>query len=469
MFIILALFCICSSIFWSVNPWNIEFRLVVVCIGGILTVNISLMLNIGLRLYYVITNKKSIYLQTIEQKLAIAIAEHANSRPRAGSQSTVSGNDNVDPNPPDIATNNIVNIPRVKTQDSTFLSYHVTATKEWSLWNPENKYIISNCLIAILGIGKYNGMHDLIGVSTDYKNLLYTFYQQMKYSACFMDNKNSFQYFNRSISKSKSKSKSKRKSSKDKSQLKPGDNNLKPIMSQAFKLEWSDDEIDDFIKNVKKTAVENKHDSLMVFISSHGDTDGVILDSSCGEVELTEIFSPFFGDECIYLLDKPKLFFVDSCRGGRKSRISIKKEKTINDKKVKTRGESLNKTKQKLTIITDNKENSENNKENDEKSIVSSIGSRLDNLYHNEANIRFLFANPDGYAAVDGGIKGGYLIQATTDVFGKQDEIYKQNLDSIVNQIRLKTRKLVGTATMQNVEDVNHFNFNVFFAKGKGT
>ena len=84
--------------------------------------------------------------------------------------------------------------------------------------------------------------------------------------------------------------------------------------------------------------------------------------------------------------------------------------------------------------------------------------------YHEQANTRFVYANPDGYAAVDAGIKGGYLIQAVKKVFCNEKEIYNSNLDSIVNQIREKARDMVGTWTMENVQDVNHMNFDVFFA-----
>ena len=40
-----------------------------------------------------------------------------------------------------------------------------------------------------------------------------------------------------------------------------------------------------------------------------------------------------------------------------------------------------------------------------------------------------------------------------------------ENLDSIVNQIRLKTRELVGKGVMQNVQDVNQMNFDIYFKK----
>ena len=77
----------------------------------------------------------------------------------------------------------------------------------------------------------------------------------------------------------------------------------------------------------------------------------------------------------------------------------------------------------------------------------------VENVYHNEANCRFIYANPDGY-----------LIQATKHVFTKK-AIENEHLDSIVNQICFKTRQLVGNSVMQNVQDVNHLNFDVYFKK----
>ena len=61
-------------------------------------------------------------------------------------------------------------------------------------------------------------------------------------------------------------------------------------------------------------------------------------------------------------------------------------------------------------------------------------------LYPIEANCGFINANPDRYAVVDGGTKGGYLIQSVKHVFNIKNDIVNENLDSIVNQIRSKTR-----------------------------
>ena len=91
--------------------------------------------------------------------------------------------------------------------------------------------------------------------------------------------------------------------------------------------------------------------------------------------------------------------------------------------------------------------------------------SSLKYLFHSEANCRFIYANPDGYAVADGGQNGGYLIQATSFVFATEKEIEFQSLDHIINQIRKKTRQIVGTGTMENIQDVNQMNFQIYFNK----
>ena len=54
-------------------------------------------------------------------------------------------------------------------------------------------------------------------------------------------------------------------------------------------------------------------------------------------------------------------------------------------------------------------------------------------------------------------------MRSIKNVFSMKDEIVKQDLDDIVNQIRSQTRELVGQGVMQNVEDVNRMNFKVYF------
>ena len=89
----------------------------------------------------------------------------------------------------------------------------------------------------------------------------------------------------------------------------------------------------------------------------------------------------------------------------------------------------------------------------------------LRNLYHNDSNCRFIYINPDGYACVNAGDKGGFLIQATKQAF-VTSFIYGKTLDRIVNEIRSKTTSLGhNNATMEKVEDLNEMNFDIVFQK----
>ena len=63
---------------------------------------------------------------------------------------------------------------------------------------------------------------------------------------------------------------------------------------------------------------------------------------------------------------------------------------------------------------------------------------------HSEANFFFVFANPDGYAAFDGGNNGGYLIQALYKVFEKK-EIFNKTLTSIMLHVAEKVKTMAGS------------------------
>ena len=297
-----------------------------------------------------------------------------------------------------------------------------------SAWGARSRFDVKCSLVVIIGIGDYGGeMPELIGIEKDYNNIIYTFYKQFGYSVVLWDKNNNLCYWNKNGQKQKTK---------------------------KYKIKWTDEEIYKFIDQVVEIVSTGKHDSLLFFISSHGDSEGVILDSQCDEISLLSIFSNFFGNKCVKMLNKPKIFIIDSCRGSMKSRV--KKQLTPRQRKTST-----------LRVVApihayDDTEITRGFSK--KKSSVNQRRTTLKQLFHAQANCRFIYANPEGYAALDGGSKGGYLIRATKCVFLKK-EIEKQSLDNIVNQIRMKTRKMVGKGTMENVQDVNQMNFDVYFTK----
>ena len=91
---------------------------------------------------------------------------------------------------------------------------------------------------------------------------------------------------------------------------------------------------------------------------------------------------------------------------------------------------------------------------------------------HNEANFRYVYANPDGYAAIDGGKKGGHLISAIHSTFLKLSKsrslLENGTLTNIINEIRMKAKDSAGKVLMQNVQDVNNSNLRIKFEK-RGT
>ena len=141
---------------------------------------------------------------------------------------------------------------------------------------------------------------------------------------------------------------------------------------------------------------------------------------------------------------------------------------TLNEKKMNDDGKDLDHEHVSVSV-RGRKNTNDNNVNNDGATNAKSTDEKnkalLKDLYHSEANCRFIYANPDGYAAVDGVTKGGYLIRATKHVFNKQDAIENENLDSIVNQIRCKTKRLVGTQVMELIQDVNQMNLDLHFKK----
>ena len=205
-----------------------------------------------------------------------------------------------------------------------------------SKWKTVKSTHVSNALVAVLGIGEYDGMPNLIGVSKDYFNLIHTFYNHFHYTVAFNDNNKKFNYCNQSIANSKAKQKQTK------------DVNCK-LTNKSFQLKWEYKEIFQFVQNVAKMVnnKENKHDALIFCISSHGDQDGVILASDCEEFQLLAIFDAFFGKKCPFMLDKPKLFVIDACRG--QMRANADDNKTDDSNVAARGGNEKNKKQSNLT------------------------------------------------------------------------------------------------------------------------
>ena len=381
-------------------------------------------------------------------------------------------------------------------------------TSDIQSWDSIKYYTIKDPLVVMVGIGDYHGdLQNLIGMSKDYKNMIYTFNNKYNYSFYYQTDENKIMYTKNSIVDLQTES-----------------------ISTTIKLEWNEDEILDFFESARNVIVKNNHDSLIGIISSHGDSEGVILDSDMEEVSLLDIFANFMQDQCPYLQDKPKLMFVDACRGDQKS--WVKKQTTVTQS-FKTRtnqntdtrshcndhdSSSDEKTNQQemkhaslantsheisdhdvrsndshteaaYTITTTQMSDKEttasrlstvdgddvkiNSDDSDSQLVKHKAISKLDAKllpYHKEGNFRVIYANIDGYAVVEGGKRGGYLLQAVKEVFCNQQRILHKDttFNDIVLQINKRSQNLAGkTILVQQTQDVNQMDGFIKFEKRK--
>ena len=100
----------------------------------------------------------------------------------------------------------------------------------------------------------------------------------------------------------------------------------------------------------------------------------------------------------------------------------------------------------------------------DENAFKKEVEKHFTAKAHPEGGWRFVYANIDGYAVVEGGRKGGYLIRSIKTVFDNVDRIQESHLGEIILQINHQAKDKVGTkVVVQQIEDVNRMEGTVYF------
>ena len=296
-------------------------------------------------------------------------------------------------------------------------------------------------MIVILGIGTYTSKFpNLIGVSRDYGNIIYSLNYRRGYTIVYFNKKNTLKHVNYRIKRN--------------SQIK-----------DKFKLTWSKEEINNFNQTIKETILSidtnqdsNKHDGLIYFISCHGGTNNVIYDSSCKEVKIDDIIEVFDNENCEYLRGKPKLFIMDFCRGDLQSKPKQNSgyidNNNNNDSYIKidsNKTESKNNTKFGTSINTNN-------------ISIDNVKDAVENvIHHKSSDVRTIYPNIDGYQTIDGGYKGGYLIRSFTKVINNDQWFHMFVLDQLIMQTKIVFKKLIGPLSGQVIDDSNRMQYFVKF------
>ena len=306
-------------------------------------------------------------------------------------------------------------------------------------------------LIAIVGIGKYNGLPNLDGIEKDYDNVINTFVNHWKFKVIYKLSDNTCVYTN-------------------------NENELR----RNYKLKWNIDEIEEFVEQTRKYIVKNKHNGLLFAISSHGDTGKILYDSECEEYELDCIFSMFSPEahqlvnsyketeeETNHLFNIPKIFCLDMCRGNSKAKVtkvptaSHTDDTKSNDESDHDTGTAKNPLSLHETTPLQQSQQSHTNqttKKNESKTATPSktnvtsadeetftmkgvTKAEAQTLVAQMANFCKLYANVDGYSVADGSKDGGIFLRNVCKCFSDTDFVLKHNFSDIILKIREYTKR----------------------------
>ena len=330
------------------------------------------------------------------------------------------GNDDEDVDDSKLDNNSI-------TRSATTMSDIPDAEKDGTVLSAPPVDEVSNPLVVIMIIGDYENdvMPSFQNADTDQARMMHTFGCGFNYSMVFQveDQKTKekkiiylhhedFEEINKQIENSTAL------------------DILTVLKKQySFKMYWTWEDIDEFLKEVQAHVNDlntPNYDGMITTITSHGESE-VIITSDGDEFGYMGLYQPFNSKNCTKLLGKPKVWFMDMCRGTLKG----------------------------FGIPLD----LDDNKENDNVDAV-------DKFVHAYSNRRVIFTGPDGYSAIDGSYEGGYLIRGTADVFNEfAEEGGTIDLDETVMQIRRRMHKLAGTLLPQIGEDLNNMLHSVKLKK----
>ena len=313
-------------------------------------------------------------------------------------------------------------------------------------------------LVVMIGIGIYDEgiMLDLIGASRDYCNVKYTFNYKRGYHVIYNTCDNKIEYISNRIKKNK-------------------------YIKDNFKLRWTRDEIFDFNKSVLKIIADSKSefDGLIYLLSCHGDTDNVIYDSTRTKVKVQEILKQFSNSNCAKLRNKPKIAILDFCRGEKRmikqinTKFHEQKEEISQNDDSKNNDKNKNDSGNKNVSSSNNNNNNHNNNNNnvDNSSSSNSTSDNSKNSYNDNdvyvdglGDFREIYGTLSGYAATDGGLKGGYLIRSFTKIIGNEKLFNRLSLDEMIMQTKKVMSLLLGTgleAGTTVIDDVNRLTYSV--------
>ena len=320
--------------------------------------------------------------------------------------------------------------------------------------NNENACEMWNPLIVAFGICDYdnNVLPNLECVPNDYKNVQHAFHVERSYDFVYFGADNNIIH--------------KRNSNND-------NYNIAIDNKNHFKLKWKEEEIFQFNDKIYEILnnTNYNYDGLVYFISCHGDTGGIIYDSHGSKVPLITIFEKFCNHKCIQLQNKPKIYFIEACRGDMrtknyhnsqfKSKHPIFLQHDHDNDEDDTKQVEPNKNDMSIAVSKPQK-----SLKLERKSNFNSIGVNIFSKYNYN---REIYANTEGYAVVEPSNKCAYMTRSITKSI-VNDKIFSKDFNQIMIHTRNIMLKLMGITVdcaAQVIDDHNHCPKKIFFKPKK--
>ncbi|KAF5880680.1 caspase-8-like isoform X1, partial [Clarias magur] len=108
----------------------------------------------------------------------------------------------------------------------------------------------------------------------------------------------------------------------------------------GFTVDVHEDQSGDQMRKLLKTYSQNDHngDCFVCCILSHGSSDGVY-GTDGAIISKDDIFGPFSGNSCPSLISKPKVFFIQACRGKESQPLVTVQSDSYNDEEMEVEAE----------------------------------------------------------------------------------------------------------------------------------
>ncbi|XP_038046024.1 caspase-3-like [Patiria miniata] len=166
---------------------------------------------------------------------------------------------------------------------------------------------------------------------------------------------------------------------------------------------------EDITKFFKDFASEfnHTHDSAVIALMSHGDT-GVIYGTDDVQVKLGDLQRELEPHKCPGLDGKPKMFFVQACRGKFVTTLPVSHD----GPNTASGAQESNQLEELVPVQLD--------------TFIADIG--------NPADVHFAYATTDGYLSLRNTVSGSFFVQALCEIFF--DRAHLDNLDTLMNKVR---------------------------------